>query len=83
MLIVLPQNNADHFIGFEHPTKGVLEEGEQSHRETLYGIFALFEDDFLIRYYNRRFPSFTSGYAEFAPFGDVYSKILVSGKMLI
>ena len=78
------KNVAEYFVGFEPlTTNGILEEGEHSHRETLHGMFALFEDDFLIRYYNRRFPSVTSGYAEFAPFGDVYSKILVSGKILI
>jgi len=44
-------------------------------------MFALFEDDFIIRYYNRRFPSVTSGYAEFAPFGEVYSNISSKSKI--
>ncbi len=39
-------------------------------------MFALFEDDTIIRYKIRRFPSVTSGYAKFAPFGDIFSTII-------
>ena len=52
----------------------ILEEGEHTQSIFIYGNFALFEDGFIIRRSIRRFPSAT-GYAEFAPFGDVYSSI--------